>query len=232
MKSVMLMKESVFTDHKETEINMIREIAVADIETIEKAIKAGVERVELSADLSVGGITPSVELVQEALALTNAAGIDLVVMVRPRGGDFVYSHREISSMIQTLKDFRELGVHYVTFGALDAAGHLDRDGMVKLLESAKPMQVVFHMAYDDIKDEYQEQSLQWLARHHVIRVLTHGGQLDESIVSCLPRLQQSMHFAPENLIILPGGGITFDNADMISEVLNVSEVHGSRIVRM
>lgn len=211
---------------------MIREIAVADIETIVKAIAAGVERVEISADLSVGGISPSNEVVKEALALTNAAGIDLVVMVRPRGGDFVYTHHEINTMMQTLKEYRALGVRFVTFGALDTLGHLDRDGMVTLLEAAKPMKVVFHMAYDDIRPEYQEQSLQWLARHRVIRVLTHGGQLSESIDSCLLNLQKTMQYAPENLIILPGGGISYENADMIAAALNVSEVHGSRIVLM
>lgn len=211
---------------------MIREIAVADIETIAKAIEVGVERVELSADLSVGGISPTNDVVKEALALTNAAGVDLVVMVRPRGGNFVYTHREISTMMQTLKDFRALGVHYVTFGALDTAGRLDRDSMVTLLESAKPMKVVFHMAYDDIKLEYQEQTLNWLARHHVIRVLTHGGELTESIDDCLINLKKSIKLAPENLIILPGGGITFENANVIAVALNVSEVHGSRIVKI
>lgn len=209
---------------------MIREIAVADIDTIRRALAAGVERVELSADLSIGGISPSVMLVQEALTLTNAAGVDLVVMVRPRGGDFVYSHLEIDKMIGTLKQFRAIGVHYVTFGALDEMGHLDRCHMVKLLEAAKPMHVVFHMAFDDIKPEYQEQALHWLARNKVIRVLTHGGQLTESIDDCLPHLRQIQEWTPIGMTILPGGGINFRNMNEIADTLDVKEIHGSHII--
>lgn len=209
---------------------MIREIAVADIDTIRRALAAGVERVELSADLSIGGISPSVMLVQEALTLTNAAGVDLVVMVRPRGGDFVYSHLEIDKMIETLKQFRAIGVHYVTFGALDEMGHLDRCHMVKLLEAAKPMHVVFHMAFDDIKPEYQEQALHWLARNKVIRVLTHGGQLTENIDDCLPHLRQIQEWTPIGMTILPGGGINFRNMNEIADTLDVKEIHGSHII--
>lgn len=211
---------------------MIREIAVADIETIEAAIKAGVERVELSADLSVGGITPSIDTVCAALTLTNAAGIDLVVMVRPRGGNFVYTHAEVNEMMLTLKAFRAIGVHYVTFGLLDELGHLDRCNMVKLLEAAQPMQVVFHMAFDDIPDTYQEQALTWLARNKVIRVLTHGGQLTESIDDCMDHLSDIIKWTPQGMAILPGGGITYLNAPAIANQLHVNEVHGSRIVKM
>lgn len=209
---------------------MIREIAVADIETIHNAIQAGVERVELSADLSVGGVSPDEDTVVEAVGLTTAANIDLVVMVRPRGGDFVYTHDEITEMIQTLKLYRSLGVHYVTFGALDAQGHLDRCAMVKLLEAAKPMQVVFHMAFDEIPLDYRAQSLEWLARNHVIRVLTHGGPLTDSIDMCLESLKQTIAWTPKGMAILPGGGITFANAVEIASELGVDEVHGSRIV--
>lgn len=209
---------------------MIREIAVADIETIHNAIQAGVERVELSADLSIGGISPSEIIVAEALKLTTKANIDLVVMVRPRGGDFVYTHHEITEMIQTLKLYRSLGVHYVTFGALDEKSHLDRCAMVKLLEAAKPMQVVFHMAFDEIPTDYHAQSLEWLARNHVIRVLTHGGPLTEPIDMCLDTLKQTISWTPKELVILPGGGITYRNAEQIAMQLGVEEVHGSRIV--
>jgi len=209
---------------------MIREIAVGNIATIRKAIDAGVERVELSADLSVGGLTPTLEDTKTALALTNTAGIDLVVMVRPRAGDFNYSTNELNVMRDTLKNFRQLGVKYVTFGAVDSQGHLDRCSMVKLIEAAQPMQVIFHMAFDEIPHDYQEQSIQWLSRHNVIRILTHGGPLSVDIQKTLPHLQQLIDWANNQLTILPGGGIDYKNGNDITQTLNVSEIHGSRIV--
>ncbi|WP_373770741.1 copper homeostasis protein CutC, partial [Weissella soli] len=78
---------------------MLREIALADLNTLQLAINAGIERVELNAHLELGGVTPADETVQEAVRMTEAAGIDLVVMVRPRAGDFNYSYNEIEEML-------------------------------------------------------------------------------------------------------------------------------------
>ncbi|GJM47831.1 copper homeostasis protein CutC [Weissella soli] len=211
---------------------MLREIALADLNTLQLAINAGIERVELNAHLELGGVTPTDETVQEAVRMTEAAGIDLVVMVRPRAGDFNYSYNEIEEMLQIIKRFRTLGVKTVTFGVLTANHCLARDKMFKLIEAAKPMQVVFHMAFDDIVPQKQGQALRWLARYGVIRVLTHGGPLSESIDETLPHLKIIKSLAQQDIEILPGGGVTHVNAHQIATSLAVNQVHGTHIIKM
>ena len=122
---------------------MIKEIALADIDTMRAAIRNGVDRADLNSRLDLGGLTPDDQTVAEAVALAAETQIDLVVMIRPRGGDFDYSEAEIEDMRRSLRRMRALGVKTVTFGVVDVKKHLARDRMTKLLEAAKPMQVVY-----------------------------------------------------------------------------------------
>ena len=211
---------------------MIKEIALADLETMALAIAQGVDRVELNQRLDLGGLTPDDDTVQAAVALAAEHQVDLVVMVRPRGGDFNYSAAEIEVMHQTLLRFKRLGVKQVTFGVVDAHKRLARDRMFKLLEAAKPMQVIYHMAFDDIDTNCQAQALRWLAEYGVIRVLTHGGTLNEPITDTVAHLQETIAAAPTSLSILPGGGITYENANWVANHLDVSQVHGSKIIQL
>lgn len=209
---------------------MIKEIALADIDTMRAAIRNGVDRVELNSRLDLGGLTPDDQTVAEAVTLAAEAQIDLVVMIRPRGGDFDYSEVEIEDMRRSLRRMRALGVKTVTFGVVDVKKHLARDRMTKLLEAAKPMQVVYHMAFDDIAERCQQQTLRWLANYGVIRVLTHGGKLTVPLTETVSHLQEIVKMAPPGLTILPGGGVTFENAEWLSQQLHVNELHGSKIV--
>ena len=211
---------------------MIKEIALADLDTMRAAIAAGVNRVELNSHLDLGGLTPDDETVATAVKLAQDANVDLVVMVRPRGGDFDYSDAEINTMRESLIHFRSLGVKMVTFGVVDQEKRLARDRMVKLLEAALPMQVVYHMAFDDIKPECQPQALRWLANYGVVRVLTHGGDLAQPITETVVHLKETIAHAPAGLTILPGGGVTFENATWLADELHVSELHGSKIVSL
>ncbi|MBM7616983.1 copper homeostasis protein [Weissella uvarum] len=209
---------------------MLKEMAVGSTDQLERAIKRGVARIELNENLAVGGLTPSQSMIEQTLAVADTFGVPVAVMVRPRPGDFVYSHREIEKMCDTLKRLRSLGVEAVTFGAVLSDGKLDRANMVKLLEAAQPMDVIFHMAFDTITSEQQVFALDWLERHQVKRVLTHGGAMQQTIQENLPHLTWLCQQAPANLTILPGGGITYQNCEAICDFLGVEEVHGSKIV--
>lgn len=156
---------------------MEKEIALADIPTMKAAISAGVNRVELNANLELGGLTPDPKTVAMAVQLAEKSQVDLVVMIRPRSGDFNYTYSEIEMMRQSILTFKSLGVKMVTFGVVDAKGRLARHHMLKLLEAAKPMKVVYHMAFDAIDVSCQSQALQWLYQYGVVRVLTHGGDI-------------------------------------------------------
>lgn len=209
---------------------MLREIALGDEKTVDLALAHDVDRIELNTNLSVGGLTPPEQLITYALDAARDRGIPVVVMVRPRAGDFVYSYAEVEEMLQTLKKLRGLGVKCVTFGAVTAEGRLDRETMLKLIEAAQPMQVIFHMAFDDIVTECQEQAMQWLSNYHVMRILTHGGPITADIEETLPHLKWLCEMAPDGLTILPGGGVNYQNAEAISQVLAVDELHGSKII--
>lgn len=211
---------------------MKREIALGDIATMKAAIASGINRVELNAHLELGGLTPDWQVVAEAVNIAQAANIELVVMVRPRAGDFNYNYAEIESMRRSILLFKSLGVKMVTFGVVDEKGHLAKGQMIKLIEAAKPMHVVCHMAFDAIVPAYQPQALQWLYQYGVIRVLTHGGQLNEQIDETIQHLQEIVAMAPKKLIIMPGGGVTYKNAMDIAEKLGVNEVHGSKIIAL
>ncbi|MDR3190677.1 MAG: copper homeostasis protein CutC [Lactobacillaceae bacterium] len=211
---------------------MLREVALDKIEVLVDAITAGVERVELNANLEVGGLTPADAIVLEAVELTKNAGTELVVMVRPRPGDFNYSYVEIEQMIKTLRRFRSFGVKAVTFGVLNDQHTLARDKMAKLMEAAGSMTVIFHMAFDEIPLDKQSQTLEWLARYGVKRLLTHGGQLEQPIQVTLPHLLETVQQAPATLEILPGGGVTFANAQAVIDALGVGQVHGSHIIEI
>ena len=207
-------------------------MAVADLQGIQAGIDAGVDRIELNNHLELGGLTPNFDLVAKAVELTTAAGIDLIVMVRPRSGDFNYSHLEIETMLQTILHLRALGVRGVTFGVLTPKGNLSRHYMVELLEAAGSMEVVFHMAFDDIPHENQSMTMDWLLDHGVQRILTHGGALSQSINTTMDWLKETIANAPAGMTILPGGGVNYENAGIIANELSVSELHGTRIVKL
>lgn len=211
---------------------MEKEIALADIPTMKAAISAGVNRVELNANLELGGLTPDPKTVAMAVQLAEKSQVDLVVMIRPRSGDFNYTYSEIEMMRQSILTFKSLGVKMVTFGVVDEKGRLARHHMLKLLEAAKPMKVVYHMAFDAIDVSCQSQALQWLYQYGVVRVLTHGGALNTGIEETIPHLHEIIAMAPKGLTIMPGGGVTYMNAYQVAAVLGVNDVHGSKIVRL
>jgi copper homeostasis protein len=155
----------------------------------------------------------------------------VVIMVRPRAGDFAYTYDELGQMETTMQQIAEIGGKVVTFGVVRAKT-LDTEAMGKLLAHAKHLnlEVIMHMAFDEIDPRLQTSAMEWLVEHGVYRILTHGGLLKQPIESTIPHLQTLVQNAPNALTILPGGGITHENAQFVADALNVSEVHGSKIV--
>lgn len=125
---------------------MLKEIAAGDLVTARIAVEKGVDRIELNQQLELGGLTPSRITWQAVLKL----GRPVVVMVRPRGGDFNYSNDEVIEMERTLIALKNDGIKIVTFGVLTAQKQLDTIVMERLIKVASPMRVVMHMAFDSI----------------------------------------------------------------------------------
>src|SRR5262245_24749798 len=155
--------------------NPLIEVCVEGIDGLLAAQAAGADRVELCASLLEGGITPSFGTVREAMRL---ATIPFHVIVRPRGGDFLYSEAEFASMLADVAELRRLGVAGVVVGCLTADGEIDEPRMRGLVEAAGPLNVTCHRAFDMTRDPGA--ALEALVRAGVGRVLS-SGQRDTAI---------------------------------------------------
>lgn len=209
---------------------MIYEFCAENVTLLEKALKAGAGRIELCDNLAVGGTTPSYGVIQAAVELARPYGASIMTMIRPRGGDFVYSDLELDIMLEDIRRAREAGSQGLVFGALTAQNEIDYPKMERLLEAAKGLEVVFHMAFDAIPAEYQFGEMEWLIEHGVRRILTHGGPAEETIQDHLAWLDELLEHAAGRIEILPGGGITLANRQTIIDSLGVDQLHGTRLV--
>lgn len=212
---------------------ILKEVAVENYSNIPAAVLAGANRIELNDNLAVGGTTVSYGIMAEAAKYLQEKNIPLVTMIRPRGGDFVYNDTELKIMEADLFKAQELGVDGVALGCLTSDNEIDEEAMEMMLGAANGMEVVFHMAFDEIAPEAQEAALQWLSEHGVSRVLTHGGALKTPISQTTDHLKILISLGKKyNIAILPGGGITHENIDSLSKELDVSFFHGTKILDM
>lgn len=210
---------------------LTREFCAENMELVPAAVAAGAARVELCDNLSVGGTTPSYGVIRAAVALAGERGVGVMCMIRPRGGDFEYTPDEAVMMRDDLAMAKRLGVTGVVFGCL-RDGHLDRALTSELVELADGVDVTFHMAFDALPADEQLGAIDWLAGQGVSRILTHGGPAGTPIEDNLGRLRAYVDRAAGRVTILPGGGITWENAERIASELGVCEVHGTKIVRI
>jgi copper homeostasis protein len=209
---------------------MLKEVCVENLTLIPEKIAKGAARVELCDNLSVGGTTVSHGVAVKAIDYCRKHNVRVMAMVRPRGGDFVYSPEEIGIMKEDIVHLKELGTDGVVFGCLTEDGWIDEAAMEELLELARGLEIVFHMAFDHIQPDRQLEAIDWLAENAVHRILTHGGPADSGILENLPRLQKYISHAAGRITIMPGGGITDGNLPAIAAELDIQEAHGTRIV--
>lgn len=198
---------------------MYVEVVCYTIEDVLRARKAGAHRAELCADPSAGGTTPNYGFIKQSVAFTD---IDTMVMIRPRGGDFLYNSTEISQMEEDIRLAGQLGVRGVVFGVLDASGSFDHTAMTRLVQLAKDLklEVTCHRAFDVTADPYQ--SLEFLIDVGADRLLTSGQQ--KTAVEGIPLLQELIQRAKGRISIMPGGGIRPEHAKEFLK-LNVKELH-------
>ncbi len=218
---------------------LTREFCAENMELVPAAVAAGAARVELCDNLAVGGTSPSYGVIRAAVAHARETGTRVMCMVRPRGGSFEYAPDEAAMMRDDLLCAKRLGVDGVVFGCL-RDGHLDREltsELARLAHEDAPdapghVDVTFHMAFDALPADEQLDAIDWLAGQAVERILTHGGAAGTPIADNLGRLREFVERAAGRITILPGGGITWENAESVALELGVSEVHGTKIVRV
>lgn len=210
---------------------MLKEACVENFTDVPAVIERGAKRIELCDNLAVGGTTPSLGVIKIATEYCQEREVAVAVMLRPRGGDFVYSIMEKAMMVFDLEHILSLRPEGIVVGALTADNELDRPFLAELVKKTKNqgIELVFHMAFDEIPPEKQKESLLWLQEQGFVRILTHGGPMDKTIFENAGHIAELAEMSPD-MTIMPGGGITKDNLAELESVLEFSEVHGTRIV--
>ncbi|VKP84734.1 copper homeostasis protein [Streptococcus pneumoniae] len=209
---------------------MIYEFCAENVTLLEKAMQAGARRIELCDNLAVGGTTPSYGVTKAAVEL--AANYDTTIMttIRPRGGDFVYNDLEIAIMLEDICLTAQAGSQGVVFGALTADKKLDKPNLEKLIAASKGMEIVFHMAFDELSDEDQPEAIDWLSQAGVTRILTRAGVSGDSLEKRFVHYHRILEYAKGKIEILPGGGIDLDNRQTFIDQVGVTQLHGTKVV--
>ncbi|MEQ6961136.1 copper homeostasis protein CutC [Staphylococcus arlettae] len=209
---------------------MIKEAVVETIQQVEYAIENGADRVELCDHLHVGGTTPSIGMVEIATEICKANDVEIAVMIRPRGGDFVYSLYDFEIMQRDIKAIKSFDIDYFVFGCLTDNNTLNEWQMKTLKQLASPIPVVCHMAFDEIHLEGQVKALHKLIELGFSRLLTHGGPADTNIFDNLNQLGKLVVNSGGKIEIMPGGGLTKSNVQELITAFPFQEVHGTKIV--
>ena len=209
---------------------MIYEFCAENVTLLEKAMQAGARRIELCDNLAVGGTTPSYGVTKAAVELAANYDTTIMTMIRPRGGDFVYNDLEIAIMLEDIRLTAQAGSQGVVFGALTADKKLDQANLEKLIAASKGMEIVFHMAFDELSDEDQLEAIDWLSRAGVTRILTRAGVSGDSLEKRFAHYHRILEHAKGKIEILPGGGIDLDNRQIFIDQLGVTQLHGTKVV--
>lgn len=198
----------------------IIEIATSDIETTRSAVAGGANRIELCANLAEGGTTPSFGMIQQC---RESFDVLLYPIIRPRGGDFLYTHDEFNIMLQDVKLCRQLGCDGVVIGLLQADGSIDTARTARLTEAAYPMGVTFHRAFDRCSDPFE--AMEQLISLGCERILSSGQQ--PSVLDGVDLVAQLQAKAADRIIIMPGSGVRKENIKMLAEKTGCTEFHSS-----
>ena len=209
---------------------MIYEFCAENVTLLEKAMQAGARRIELCDNLAVGGTTPSYGVTKAAVELAANYDTTIMTMIRPRGGDFVYNDVEIAIMLEDIRLTAQAGSQGVVFGALTADKNLDKANLEKLIAASKGMEIVFHMAFDELSDEDQLEAIDWLSQAGVTRILTRAGVSGDSLEKRFAHYHKILEHAKGKIEILPGGGIDLDNRQTFIDQLGVTQLHGTKVV--
>ena len=196
------------------------EVCIDSVDSAVAAEQGGGRRVELCSALELGGLTPGIGLVR---ATCQAVGLPVMAMVRPRGGSFAYSPREIETMLREVDALKDSGAAGVVFGALTRDAALDLESCRRLVEAAGPLDVTFHRAFDEVSEPLS--ALDALIDLGVNRLLTSGQQ--PTAEAGIPLIRELVSRAAGRLQVMAGAGVRPENAARIVDETGVTEIHGT-----
>ena len=190
------------------------------VEAVRQAIANGAGRIELCENLPVGGVTPSGGLIAEVMSIST---IPVNVLVRPRGGDFVFSEAEVEATLESIRFCKEAGVNGVVIGALTGSGDVDMAVMRRLVEEARPLSVTFHRAFDVCRDPVS--ALEDVISLGCDRLLTSGHET--SAYEGRHFIKTLVEQAAGRILVMPGCGVRSSNLQEIASITRASEFHGT-----
>jgi copper homeostasis protein len=196
------------------------EILAYSLEACMLAEKSGADRIELCDNPGDGGTTPSAGTIRQAIHRTK---IPVFPMIRPRGGDFLYSDAEFDAMREDINICKIFGAQGVVFGLLLADGTVDKARCSRLVEDAYPLDVTFHRAFDQTPDPFQ--ALEDIIACGCTRILTSGQQARADEGSAL--IRSLVEQAADRIIIMPGSGIRSGNLPALIRDTGAAEFHSS-----
>ncbi len=199
---------------------ILLEAPVFNLQAALEAAQFGIDRLELCANFPEGGETPSAGMLR---FLRSEVDIPVFVMIRPRGGDFVYTQKELMVMKQDIQLLGELGADGFVFGILDERGKVNESACEWLIRAAGDKPCTFHRAFDASAD--LEDSLERIIQLGFHRILTSGGK--NSLTEGLPIILDLLEKANNRIIIMPGGGTKAEHVPVLKKSGWLKEVHAS-----
>jgi copper homeostasis protein len=194
------------------------EISVETLETARAAERGGADRLELCGNLSVGGVTPSAELMR---IVREQVRIPIFVMIRPRAGDFIYSDAEFAEMKHSIVEAKKSRMHGVVLGVLTKDHRIDVEQTRALVEFAKPLPVTYHRAFDEARD--LRHALEDVIKTGASRILTSGGAKTAAHGAVV--LFELVAAAENRIIIVPGAGNNAANISLVAQKTGAREFH-------
>lgn len=201
-------------------MNYIIEIATSDFITTQAAVAGGADRIELCANLAEGGTTPSYGTI---LRCREAFDVSLYPIIRPRGGDFLYTTEEFAVMLEEVKLCKRLGCDGIVVGLLHADGTIDLKRTAALVTTAYPLGVTFHRAFDRCANPFE--ALEQLIEIGCERILTSGQQ--PAAPDGVELITELNRLAGHRITIMPGSGVRKENVKMLAEKTGCTEFHSS-----
>ena len=204
---------------------LILEACVGNINQAIHAVNLGANRLEICENLRVGGTTPSYGTLQTAKDLLEDT--DIVAMIRPRGGDFVYSDLEMVVMEKDIQMCKNLRIEAVAIGILNEYHEIDYENVYRMVKFAGFLNVVFHKAIDMVEKPYKE--IRKLADVGITRILTSGGE--KRAVDGIDTINRMVDEGDKyGIEIVVAGGVTKQNLNILKAETIANAFHGKKIV--
>ena len=200
---------------------MIIEICATTLNSVINAQDAGADRIELCQEYLIGGVTPSLTFTLESIQNSR---IPINILIRPRGGDFIFTEEEFETMIESIYNFKNYNINGFVVGFLNENNKLDSNRLAQFRDITKGYQLIFHRAFDYLNN--QDESLELLIENKFDRILCSGSTTDSE--QGLKRLIYLKKIAKNKISIMPGGGVNLINFNLF-KTSSFNEIHLSAI---